>query len=187
MMRTTTPILSILIAILLFVFFTHPQYVEIADIEKEIAQYNDAKTTTDTFTQKLTAKLAKKAERSAVEVERLDQLVPSSIDGTRHLVDLEALAGKHNLLFGNTSVEDSDLVTTKSTANDSEKMTRDELLTVDISFDVVGTYAQLKSFLQDLERSLTLFEVTELSFNVVEGQFQQFSFTVRTYALPENN
>lgn len=183
MMRTTTPILSILIAVLLFLFFTHPEYVKTMEIKNEIEQYREARNTYEQFSARLGEKYAKKTGRSAYEIERLDALIPEEADETRHLVDLEMLAEKNSLLFGNTAVDSRDLTSIK---RDKESATpSEELRTTDISFEVVGTYGQVKSFLADLESSLVIFEVTDLSFTVVEGPFQQFKITVRTYALPE--
>lgn len=187
MMRTTTPILSLLIAVLLFVFFTHPEYVETMDVQKQIGEYQKATATYQKFSATLEEKLAKKSNRSAYEVERLAVLIPNGIDETQYLVDLEALAGRNNLLFGNTSVEDSDFSVVRKGKEASDASPKDELTTVDITFEVVGTYDQFKQFLRDLESSLTIFEVTSMSFTVIEGPFQQFKLTVRTYALPESN
>lgn len=184
MMRTTTSILSIFIAVLLFMFFTHPEYQAAVAIKNEVAEYAKARETYDDFERQLAQKETQKANRSAYEVERLDRLVPESIDETQYLVDLEALAERHNLLFGNTSVEDNDFAVTGENTN-STRDSANELITVDISFEVVGTYEQFKSFLADLEKSITLFEVTQLSFSVVDGPFQQFSLTIRTFAFPK--
>lgn len=186
MMRTTTPILSILIAVSLFIFFTHPEYLKTASIKEEISQYQDAKEKYAEFSDKLEGKLQKKALLGAGESEGLARLVPDTIDETRHLVDLEVMAERHNMLFGNTSVEGRDFAPT-SRGGGEASVVSGELTSVDISFEVVGTYAQFKSFLADLERSLTLFEVTQMSFDVVEGPFQQFALTVRTYALANPN
>ncbi|HEU4677309.1 MAG TPA: hypothetical protein VFS75_01160 [Candidatus Paceibacterota bacterium] len=186
MMRTTTPILSILIAVLLFVFFTQPQYLKAKDLMNQIDEYHQATKTYADFTGALENKLAKKSDRSPYEMERLDQLVPEEIDDTQDLVDLEALAQKNNLLFQVTEVDDKQLsfVDRSGGGASSAATSRDELTTVDISFAVVGTYDQFKSFLKDLEKSLTIYEVTQLSLTVAEGPFQQFKMTVRTYALP---
>lgn len=187
MMRTTTPILSILIAVALFVFFTHPEYLETADIKEEIGQYQDAKEKYAEFSSKLEGKIQKKNALTAQESEGLVRLVPDTIDETQHLVDLETMAERHNMLFGNTSVESRDFAPASRGGGQEKSAVSGELTSVDISFELVGTYAQFKSFLADLERSITIFEVTRMSFDVVEGPFQQFGLTVRTYALPNPN
>jgi Tfp pilus assembly protein PilO len=186
MLRTTTPVLSLLTAILMFVFFTQPFYEKTLSMDTEIAEYHEATKTYKNFLTKLEEKVAVKNARSAYEIERLNTLIPETIDETQYLVDIEALAKKQNLLFGNISISENKLVSSKVT-KDKEKEKEDvqatELGTVDISFDVVGTYEQFKDFLKEMETSLTIFEVTHMALEAVEGPFQQFSVTVRVYAL----
>lgn len=186
MMRSLTPILSLVISVLLVAFFVMPQYTEIQSIQQEIDKHTDAIAKYDEFTSTLAKKLEIKTSRSAAQNEQLDKLVPESIDDTKLLVDLEALAQSHNLLFGNTEILKSDMeLKHKKDAPDAVVEESDELDTVDISFDVLGTYDQFKQFILDVERSSTLFEVTKISFDSSNSPYQQISLTVRVYALPE--
>ena len=185
-MRTLTPILSIIVAIVLFMFFVMPQYTEIESIYSEIEKHEEAISKYNEFTDALTKKLSVKASRTATQNEQLDKLVPETIDDTKLLVNLEALAKTHNLLFGNIRVLKSDTELKHTTgASGSEKEQSDELNTVDISFDVLGTYDQFKQLILDLEKSSTLFEVTKISFDSTDSPYQQISLTVRVYSLPE--
>lgn len=186
MMRTLTPLLSIIVAIVLIVFFAMPQYTEIKGIQTEIEKHKEAIRKYNEFTDELTRKLSIKTSRNVTQNEQLDKVVPESIDDTKILVDLEALAKLHNLLFGNISVlkSDTQLKHTSETAVVGEGQS-DELNTVDISFDVLGTYDQFKQFILDLEKSSTLFEVTKISFDASDSPYQQISLTVRVYSLPE--
>jgi len=184
MMRSITPFLSIIIAVLLFVFFTKPLYSEIRLLQNEISQYKIATTKYSEFNAQIQNLLSIKNNRAASEKERLDLLVPNAIDSTRLLVDLEGIAEGHNLLFGNVSTKGSDVAPTSAGAPE-KKDTSTELKTADISFEVIGTYTQFKDFLSDLESSVVLFEVTKITVTAIDGLFQQFAVTVRTYALPK--
>jgi hypothetical protein len=190
MMRTLTPVLSLLIAVLLFFFFTQPAFTEVSALQAEIDEYQDAAESYVEFSKILEEKLNVKQNRAAIESERLDRLVPDAIDDTRLLVDLEAMAESHNMLFGNIAVEggDAELLSSKETEGGEFVETGSgELSATDISFDVIGTYEQFKDFLRDIEQSLTVLEVVGITFSATDGDFQQFSVTVRTYALPEDN
>lgn len=182
-LRTLTPFLSLIIAVLLFFFVIQPQYTEITTIQSDTNEYVKATEGYQEFTRVLDEKLMEKQSRSTLDNERLDAFVPSTIEPTQLLVDLEAMAGRHNLLFGNISVDESDVDFSKA----GEKQVSSELTTADISFEVIGSYGQLKGFLGDLERSITLFEVVNLKFTVSEETlFGQYAITVRTYALPKS-
>lgn len=187
MMRTLTPIFSILIAISLFLFFVSPMWDEIGDIRTDTKTYNEATLGYGEFNNKLNKYLDLKVQRSPMAIERLNQLVPQDINVAHILADIEKIADDNTMLFGD--------IQTDTTENDVRSVTRDnsdilqdlditELQTSDITFGVIGTYDQLKSFLKDLETSLTLLEVTNLSFTASGGFFEQFTITVRTFALP---
>ena len=55
--------------------------------------------------------------------------------------------------------------------------------TLTIGFSVTGTYDDFRAFLADVERSLVLMEVTDISFSASEGDTIPFSVTVRLYSL----
>ena len=184
-LRTLTPFLSLVIAIILFIFVIQPQYIEIVSLNSEVNEYVSATEKYQQFTAKLEEKLATKGSRSALENERLDTLVLEEIDATQLLVDLEVLAKQRNLLFGNVEISAGD-IDVKKISNDADA-SGGELTTVDLSFEIVGTYEQFKNFLSDVERSLTLFEVVKMELvSAEESLFQQFAITVRVYALPKS-
>lgn len=181
MMRTLTPFLSIVISILLLVFVFEPQYTLMGKLQDQITQYKDAKDQYATFSSLLSDKIRQKEGHSPLDKERLDRLVASSIDDVRILVDIEAIAKTRGLLFGNISISGSGVSRTQGSEK-KEIGKRDELEAVDFSFEVIGTYAQFKDFLRDIESSLTLFETTKISLSASEGNFQQYGMTIRTYA-----
>ncbi len=188
--RTLTPILSIIIAVLIFMFFVSPKYDKILTIRNDISEYTVTIQRYNDFVTKLKEKLSIKTNRSAVDNENLDRLVANDIDDTQLLVDLKALAEKHLLLFGNISVKKKGESLASSISNASSNppastASNGELVSADIKFSVIGSYNDLLTFISELESSLTLYEVVGLSYSVTDSPFQQFDMTVRTYALPK--
>jgi hypothetical protein len=184
--RTLTPILSIVIAVMIFMFFTQPTFSEVTAVKTEMSEYTTAIEKYNLFSAKLEEKLSVKTNRSASDNERLDRLVPDEIDDTQILVDIEALAEKNGMLFGNISVKNNNATLARKTENVSQGLpASQELASVDVTFGVIGSYEQFDTFMLDLESSLTLFEVIGLSYTASPSSFQQFDLTVRVYALPE--
>lgn len=185
-MRTLTPILSIIIAVLLYIFFTQTQFAEIKALQKETEEYASASAQAGAFKALLQQKLSIKNNQSVYDNERLEKFILGTLDSTRILIDLEKITQNNNLLFGNIEVKGGDTVVLDDT-NTNESEVIEELDTVDVSFGVIGTYEQFKNFLRDLERSLTLFEVIELKYSVIEDSpFQQFTLSVRSYGLSKS-
>lgn len=193
MFRTVTPIVSIVLAILLFMFFVQPQYVVVKGLQKDRDDYRDAVKQYAVFDQKLQDKIKQKNDVSMSDKERLEEFMPSELDSSVLLVKLEHLAKQHNMLFGNIKADDDAGKELLGRAKNADGETDDsahteELVSLDIDFSVIGTYAQFKDFLADIENSLTLFEIIDIK--LAEGgetQFQQYSITVRSFALPNGN
>lgn len=185
MFRIIGPILSILIACAALYFFVRPMFFEMQGIQSEARAYDEAIDKAGEFNTLLESLLQKKNSFSALELERLETLIPSEIDGVHTLVDLERLATRHGLLFDQVTID-----LEKGTEGDIPEeqvmvsgTTEEGLETLDISFSVVGGYPQFKAFLEDLERSLVLMDVTDLAFQAAEGEVTSYTVTVRLYAL----
>ena len=196
MFKSLIPTLSILTAIVLFLFVVRPQFQEAQLINADISEYQETIEDYQTFNAELAALLDAKNNISITDRERLDMLIPTTVDNTRLLVDIEALAKKNALLFGNVVIE-SGLGTlgengkgvseTAVSNTNPVPANSNRLITNNISFALIGTYEQFKHFLSEIESSLSLMEVTKISLSAVTGRFQQYSVTVQTYALPEQN
>lgn len=186
-LRTLSPILSIVVAVVLSVFFIKPTYDETLALQKDTELYDEAKTKYDNFKVDLQAEIDNKASHLADE-EKLSALVPESIDETQLLVDLKSIAKDNGLLFGNISVSEGDSGTPETLDENGNPIGDDALIAMDFAFEVIGSYSQTKEFIKDLERSQTLFEIISISFDSSKNTFfQQFAFTVRTYAQPKYN
>jgi hypothetical protein len=187
MFKTLTPLLSIVTAVVVFFFFTKPMYEKVRVLQDDKAQYERAVQTAADSNRLLQELLQKRNSFSAQELERLEKLVPDSIDRVRLLVDLEAMSRNHRMLFGNVLVEESsvegeDLV---SVEGGGEVTYEEDFVSSDVSFGLIGTYENFRAFLKDLERSLVLAEVVGLEFSALDGDLQQYDMIVRSYALTE--
>ena len=189
MFRTVTPILSAIIAILIFVFFTKPEYEKITALKETKESYVDTIKKYEKFNTDLNNLISKKNDIPESDRDRINEFVPSQIDTALLIVKLEKLSKDNGLLFGNIKANDG--ADKKLTANDPNKdgsADASELVSADISFDVIGTYPQFKNLLKSIESSLTLVEVTRISLNSkADTQFSQYSLTVRVYGLGKRN
>jgi Tfp pilus assembly protein PilO len=180
MFKSLTPTLSIIAAIVLFFLFVRPQLAEIEKVNAQIDTYNTTIEQYKLYNAKIQSLMQTKDGVSISNTERLEKIIPNTTDTTRTLVDIEALAKKNGLLFGNVSTESLN----KSSRAESEAEDRDtELLVHEISFELIGDYDQLKAFLRDIESSLGFMEVTEMSLLATSEKFQQYGFTIQTYSL----
>lgn len=189
MFRTLTPALSIIAAVAIYFLFIKPQYADIQLVNQERASYEQAAQDYANFTHKIDALEARRNAVSLVERDRLDQFLPASLDAAQSFVDLQAAAQRANLLFGNVALGEDTSTNGAQPAVQYDEFGNPvsapaEPVYADLSFAVIGTYDQFKAFLTEIEKSLTLFEVTKIEAEASHGQLMQFDMTVRTYAMP---
>ncbi len=185
MMRTLTPILSLIIAVLLFLFFLKPQYAAVQELQTEVDEYNTASQKYAEFTSAVDAKLRTINEQPVTNTMRLDKIIPDEVDDAELLVSIESMVKDQRMLFGNIMIDTGEASFGKTSKNAKNTELSSELQRVDFSFSVIGSYDQFKNLLRELESSLTLYDVVKLSMTTSPGTFQQFDIIVRTYALPK--
>jgi Tfp pilus assembly protein PilO len=183
MFKSLTPTLSIITAIVLFMFFTQPMYDEVQIIREEIADYKDTTEDYQKFNAQLQRLKSEKDQINLASVERLEKMIPPTIDAPRLLVDLESMARSNGLLFGNITVGTG--VAGKGASRTDTASAFGALASHSVTFEVIGTYEQFKEFIRGIENSLTFMEITNLTLTASTERFQQYGVTVQTYALPE--
>jgi hypothetical protein len=188
MIRSLTPLLAILVSVGIFIYFIQPMYAEINGVQSETTEYGEAVAKAAEFNQLLNSLISKRNSITAGNLERLEVLVPDNIDPVRVLVDLEALAGRNNMIFGNVNIEEREAAGDDAGKNNPDAMDgspigEDDFVPIGISFSLIGSYEQFQSMLRDMERSLTLFELKNISLEASEGNLAQFNMEIEMYEL----
>jgi len=200
MFRALIPIVGILIAVGLFFTYVQPTYREVQAVRAETAQYAEAITHALELQRRVSELKTRQNSISLADLERLEALLPDEIDEVAFLVDLNALVGKHTLGLGDILVVDSEDVESTNAPRSRRGSTEEEEVlqpaeggvdtaargkyrTLDVHFAVVGTYQDFRTFLSDLERSLVLMDVTDISFGQDDAAETTYSVSVRLYSL----
>jgi len=87
------------------------------------------------------------------------------------------------MLFGNIEVGSLGESGSVGSVETNSVLSEKDFETLEISFGIIGTYEQMRSFLKDIERSLVRMEVTQFGTSVTSGDLQLYTFTVQLYAL----
>lgn len=166
----------------MYLSFIKPWYLEARDIYAEAIGYEEAALKYEEYSRLLNNKAQTIRDLTPRTKDRINQVVPVGIDEIRILLDLQNITKEEQMLFGNVDVEVSEDTSFPLQTGDAIQVD-----VINVSFDAIGTYEQFKTLLQRLESSLTLFEVTEISFSAPEeaSPFQQFSLSVRTHVLKQ--
>lgn len=187
MTKALTPLLAILVSGAIGFFYVLPLYNDAQAVQVHIDEHRDTIEKASAFNAQLEALLSERNSISARELERLEQLVPDEVEVFARIVDIEALAEVHNLFLSNVSLEQqgdaSDTADDLPDAPPTRSLSADDFAVTTLHFSVLGSYEQFRAFLAALEQSVSAFEITNVGFDVTEGDLIIFTLSVELYAL----
>lgn len=180
-----------IISILVFVFFTKPQYGTIREkqallerINTEIENANKALSKFDALSQAYNS-------ISQEEKQKLATMIPvNSVDNIQLILDIEGIANQYNVLLEKVDISRA---IRRNTTNKAPKnkvginvgaSSKQLVNRLEIGFTVDATYDDFIRFLLDLEHSLRIVDLVELNFQTdTKGQ----NTTQPVIQLNENN
>lgn len=186
-MNLLTPLILIIISLGLFFGYIDPNYRgtdlsgetrSIKSLQAEDGEYQTALNNTTAIRQKRDALVTKRGEISPTDLAKLEELLPDNVDNIKLVIDMNQIAQNHNLSLKNLKLETA----TKSEPN---KLGQDnnKYGTVGLSFSVNSSYDNFQNFLTDLEKSLRLVDITDLSVTGNDTGLYDFSIGLKTYWL----
>lgn len=156
-MRFISGIIFIVVAIGLFFGFTNPRYQDAKIVRDEVARFDDALDKAKELTALRDELSLTYSSFTESELNRLDTLLPDTIDTVRLIIDVDRVANAHDLTLLNIAVSGESGGQTVGPDSRPYGVTH-------LSFNVSTTYQQFKAFLADLERSLRILDVDSISF-----------------------
>jgi Tfp pilus assembly protein PilO len=125
--------------------------------------------------------------------DRLDKIVPNTVDNIRLIIDLNSVALRHGFSLKNIKATASSAqgrnpsATSQSAAASASQsgtvIATPTLDTVAISFSVTAPYLQFISLLQDLEANLRIMDLTNLTVTANDTGTYDFNVELKTYWL----
>lgn len=183
-MRTILPFVLLVAAIGLFFGYTNPTYTTATAIKSENDSYNSALNTAQQLRSQRDQLLAKRNTFSTDDVQKLQRMLPDTVDNIRLIIDINNIAARHNLSLTNVQLGS---VSAGKTAGSQTAVGQsgDPVGSVELGFGVVASYDNFQSFLLDLEHSLRLIDVEKIGFknDVTNAQTSTYTLTIRTYWL----
>jgi len=186
-MNFITPIILIILSIGTFFMYVDPNYRgqnlggdkrSIQDLQKEDSEYKISLNNTTAIRMKRQALVDKQGKINPDNLVKLEKLLPDNIDNIRLVIDMNQIAKNHNLTLKNLKLDTDIKANPNKLGVDTSKHG-----TVGLSFSVSSSYDNFQNFLADLERSLRLVEITDLSVAGNDTGIYDFSVGIKTYWL----
>jgi Tfp pilus assembly protein PilO len=189
-MNIITPLILIIISIGTFFAYIDPNYRgtnlsngnrSIQELQTEDDEYKKALNTVQELASKRNDLMTRSSGFSNEDLLKLEKLLPDNIDNIKLIIDMDNIGDKHNLVLKGAKLDTS----ANTDANKLGANNNNKYGTIGISFSVTASYEKFQDFLGDLEKSLRLVEITDLSItgNSASTGLYDFSVSLKTYWL----
>ncbi len=181
-MKFSTSLIVIAISLGLYFMYIGPSMADISALSAKKTEYDNVLQKSKELANKRDSVLAVYNGISADDLARLDKVIPETFDAVMFANDISGLTSKYGLSLKELKV------------NSPQAEVRSEIVTQSatqpykvssVNFSVTGSYTQFVSFLQDLESSLRLSDVANLSVKTSQKSANtlEYSLDVLTYSL----
>jgi Tfp pilus assembly protein PilO len=196
MNRNITATILIILAVAIYFTFTKDLWTQAMSVKADNDQYVTALDSAQKLVEKRDQVLKAYNNISSDDRDKLDKMVPNTVDNIRLIIDLNNVALKNGLSLKNISAgakSDASGAASSQTAQQAvpsrafgasaDSISIPTPDTVNVSFDVSATYLQFISFMQALEANLRIMDVSHLSVTANDSGTYDFSVQLNTYWL----
>lgn len=179
-MKNTTAVILLLISAGLFYTVVLPQYQKVLVHRQEAAQYKDILTNVSDLSAKRDELLVQYQAMPKDQVDRLNKVLPDSVDLVKLATDFDSIASKYNVSISGIQTVDMSAQDNSS----SIQMTSDQPYnSTNVSITFIASYENFRKFMADIEQSLRIIDVKAISFVPGENDLYQYKVSIETYWL----
>ena len=154
----------------------------IAEAKKAIQADNDALAAAGEFTAKQNELASARNAIDPGNLSRLESFLPDSVANVGLILDLNALAARSGISLSSIDVAQS--AASGSGNNTALPAAGDSPVgSIDLQLSAIGTYASLHAFLEGVERSVRLLDLTELTVKGSDTGVYTYTMSMRLYWL----
>jgi Tfp pilus assembly protein PilO len=195
MRKLLYPILFLILAGFGFFWYLQPTYADIQELQGRIGDYDETLSQVDQLQTELNEELEKRDGITNDQIDRLDQILPETVDTVRFLIELDQIAAQHGMSVDEVSFSGAPSRFGGSGGNEGGSAGYNSL---EASFSVSGSYADVQNFMRDIERSSRLLDITNFSLAATTNDTNngqevslsvgdnEYTFTLRTYWQSDN-
>jgi len=180
MLRTILPIFLISASVGIFYFFTDPEYQEIKRLGAEKKSYEDALENSKILQVLRDQLLERYNSFPASELDRLERMLPDNVDNVRLVLEIDRIASRYGMSIKNIRTGSSSDRSQERSLIGREDRPYD---TFSLEFSVDGPYSNFVSFVSDLEKSLRIVDIENISFTSTEDRVSSYTVKIKTYWL----
>ncbi len=177
---------TIFIAMALGLYFTVTKTVlsDASKVNQSNKDYEQAISNANKILQKFDELTDKKKRIGQDNLDKLEKMLPQKVDNIRLIIDLNSIAFRYGFVLKGIQATAATAANTQAQpATQPGMIPAPALETVTVTFGVSAPYQQFISFLQDLESTLRIMDITGLSVNTSESGVYDWKVELKTYWL----
>lgn len=154
-------------AILTFAMYVRPTYDEIQENRAKVARFDQALEKTREIQELKRSLLSRYNLFVGANLDRLQKMLPDHVDNVRLVLDMDGIASRYGIRIQNVSVQQAGEGNGRrdggSTILASQNAQNKPFQSLTLNFEVVSTYDQFVQLLTDLENSLRIVDLVDLT------------------------
>ena len=166
-MKLTFPIIIVVVCLGVYFLYINPTAMEVKTLSAKRVEYLTALEKSKELKVKRDAVLVDYNNISSDNIDRLNKIIPDTFNPVLFVNDMNVLASKYGMTVKDFRVDNPETPTRDAIITQPQGKT---YKTTVITFRLDAPYSQFQGFLNDLESSLRLVDVTSLSVRSVGGQ-----------------
>jgi Tfp pilus assembly protein PilO len=158
-MKSTIPFVIMAVCIGMYFVYIKPTIADIGEKRLKKAEYDNVLGRVQEIKQRRDTLSTKYNDISSENIEKLNRIIPSKFDPTKFIYNLNSISSKYGMIINNVKTD----YTTPRAENPETQVGESSFKTVSAKISLNGRYDQFMSFMRDLEKSLELMDVVDLS------------------------
>ncbi len=178
-MKNSTAFILLILSVALFYSFVMPYYDKVNVLRDQSTKYKEILGNIVDLAQKRDDLEVKYANIPPEEVIRLEKVLPDNVDTVNLAMNLDSIAAKYGISINSIrAVEAND-----QAGFEIVQSTAGPYAPVSISFSFVASYQDFRNFIEDIEQSLRIIDIKNITFDTTETGLYEFSISADTYWL----
>ena len=189
MNKNVTPLILIVLALGIFFTYTNNHIAELKTIQNQNADYLTAINNSKELIKLRDGVNADYSNLSADNKARLDKMLPDNVDNVRLIIDITNIGSRHGIPLKNISTNAPTTVTGGTAAAPGSNGVPTSFSAVPgvvtVSFSFSSSYQNFLAFLDDIQASLRILDITHLTVTANDSGTYDFSVGLQTYWLKQ--
>ena len=182
-MKNGTALILIVLSIGLLYVFTLPQYSQVKVLMATQQEYKDLLDNISTIAETRDRLLVDYEKIPKVELDRLAKILPENVDTVHLAQEVDSIAARYGIAVKNIRIDKEAAQNAANVVLPDSGRSYEKAI---VSFSFITNYQNFRRFLEDLERSLRVMDVRDLSFQAGgETGLYEHQISIETYWLKE--